>query len=120
LNVFDAFRTNIPAFAVTLNNFSHFGNKVLFVQVDNNEPLAILQSEVETWFHQHFNNEIKPDQRPFHPHVTIANRDMSPSAFLKAWEHFSKEDYSISFIADRISLLKLQEGKWKVIEEKKF
>lgn len=120
LNLFDAFKTKIPAFPVTLNNFSHFSNRVLFVHVDANEQLAMLQSEVETYFHQHFSNEIKLDQRPFYPHVTIANRDMSPSAFLKAWEHFAKEDYSVTFTSSSISLLKLSPGKWNVIREKAF
>jgi 2'-5' RNA ligase len=120
LNVFDAFSTNIPAFVVKLNNFSHFSNRVLFVHVDTNEPLAMLQSEVETWFHQHFSNEIKLDQRPFHPHATIANRDMSPPTFLKAWQHFSKEDFNALFTVSSISLLKLSPGKWNVIREKIF
>jgi hypothetical protein len=45
---------------------------------------------------------------------------MKPSAFLKAWEHFSNEDFKEEFIADTLSLLKLTDGKWKVIQDKKI
>lgn len=114
------FQTELLPFEIRLNNFDHFSNRVLFVHTEANESLARLQFETTEHFQQQFPVAVKTDNRPFHPHVTIANRDMSPSAFLKAWEHFSKEDYAASFIADQIALLKLQEGKWKVIEEKKF
>lgn len=114
------FQSALLPFDIRLNNFDHFSNRVLFVHTEANESLARLQFETTKHFQLQFPAAVKTDNRPFHPHVTIANRDMSPSAFLKAWERFSKEDYTASFIADGISLLKLQEGKWEVIEEKKF
>lgn len=111
------FQSAISPFEIRLNNFDHFSNRVLFVHTEANESLAQLQFETTKHFQQQFPADVKTDNRPFHPHVTIANRDMSPSAFLKAWEHFSKEDYSASFIADKISLFKLSTGKWDVIFE---
>lgn len=114
------FQTKLLPFEIRLNNFDHFSNRVLFVHAEANEALARLQFETTEHFQRQFPAAIKSDNRPFHPHVTIANRDMSPSAFLKAWEHFSKEDYHATFTVSSISLLKLSPGKWNIIQEITF
>jgi 2'-5' RNA ligase len=62
-------------------------------------------------------DSIKKDDRPFHPHITIANRDMKPARFEKAWEHFSNKEFTESFDTNSIFLLKLNDGKWNVIGE---
>lgn len=105
---------------IQLNGFSHFSNRVLFVQVEQNASLALLKSDVELHFTAVFPEIIQKDNRPFHPHVTIANRDMSPAAFLKSWGHFSKEKYHATFPVSSLSLLKLVEGKWQVIASCNF
>jgi 2'-5' RNA ligase len=105
---------------VQLKDFSHFGDRVLFIQVKENSELTALKEQTETHFLQDFSGVIKKDERPFNPHVTIANRDVSPSTFVKAWAHFAKETFESSFIADRVSILKLNSGKWDVIAEKKL
>ena len=105
---------------VRLNNFSHFGDRVLFINVNESDSLTSLKEQTESHFLQDFSGVIKKDERPFHPHVTIANRDVSPGTFVKAWGHFSKEKFESSFVADTISLLKLNAGKWNVIATKKL
>ncbi len=105
---------------IQLNGFSHFSNRVLFVQVEQNASLALLKSDVELHFTSVFPEIIQKDNRPFHPHVTIANRDMSPAAFIQSWGHFSKEKYHATFPVSSFSLLKLVEGKWQVIASCNF
>lgn len=105
---------------VEMNGFSHFGDRVLFILVNENEQLTALKNKTEAYFLQNLNGIIKKDERPFHPHVTIANRDVSPSTFVKAWAHFSKEKFESSFNADKVSVLKLNSGKWEVIDDKKI
>jgi 2'-5' RNA ligase len=111
---------NIETATVGLNGFSHFSDRVLFIQVNDNEHLTNLKNKTEEHFLKQFSGIIKKDERPFHPHVTIANRDIKPSAFLKAWEHFSKEDFNEMFVADSVSLLKLINGRWEMIKDKKI
>ena len=114
------FQSELLPFEIRLNNFNHFSKSVLFVHTEANEALARLQFETTKHFQQQFPAAVKTGNLPFHPHITIANRDMSPSAFLKAWEHFSKEDYNATFTVSSISLLRLSPGKWNVIWEKTF
>jgi 2'-5' RNA ligase len=119
LQTLEQFTSNVAP-EIELNGFSHFGDRVLFIQVKENSALSDFKEQTETHFLQNFTGVIKKDERPFNPHVTIANRDVSPSTFLKAWAHFSKEQFEGSFTADKVSILKLNSGKWNVIAEKKI
>lgn len=105
---------------IQLKDFSHFDDRVLFIQVNKNDQLTELKNQTESNFLQHFHGIIRKDERPYNPHVTIANRDVKPDTFLKAWTHFSKEKFESSFVADAVSILKLNSGKWEVIAEKKM
>jgi 2'-5' RNA ligase len=115
-----SFQTRIPPFNIHLQQFSHFSNRVIFAAVEENHQLGSLRKAVEDHFIQPFHNEIKPDDRPFHPHVTIANRDIKPGDFNKAWDHFKRQPFDEQFEANTISLLKLNPGRWNVIAEQRF
>lgn len=110
-----SFKSDYFPLEIQLNGFSYFDDRVLFVQVNENANMSELRLQTEAHFLQSFSNEIRKDERPFHPHVTIANRDVSPSAFIKAWQHFEKEQFETSFTVNTISILKLKESRWGVI-----
>ena len=93
---------------------------LIFAGVEENHQLGSLRKAVEDHFLKSFPDEIKPDDRPFHPHVTIANRDIKPGDFIKAWDHFKRQHFDEQFEASAISLLKLNPGKWNVIAEQIF
>ncbi len=120
INTLQSFQTDKLPVEIQLRNFSHFSDRVISVAVDENQQLAVLHKETEDHFIQSFYGIIKPDGRPFHPHVTIANRDVKPGDFIKAWEHFGKEKFAESFQATAVSLLKLEQEKWNLLAEKQF
>ena len=115
-----SFATSVQPFMIHLKNFAHFSNKVIFAAVEENHLLGSLRKATEDHFMVPFHNSIKPDNRPFHPHVTIANRDIKPGDFNKAWAHFEKLHFDETFEASKISLLKLSPGKWNVTAEQTF
>ena len=102
---------------IELEGFSHFRKKVLFVQVKENASLGELKGGTEKYFSGKFGAIFKKDDRAFHPHITVANRDMKPSHFEQAWGHFSNMIFEESFSSNSISLLKLNPGKWTIIAE---
>jgi 2'-5' RNA ligase len=114
------FQSQIQSFKIHLQQFSHFSNRVIFAAVQENHQLGSLRKAVEDHFIVPFHEDIKPDDRPFHPHVTIANRDIKPGDFNKAWEHFKRKSFDEQFEVKTISLLKLTPGKWNVIAEQIF
>ena len=120
IDTIHSFQTTIAPFNIRLQQFSHFSNRVIFAAVEENHKLGSLRKAVEDHFIKSFHNEIKPDDHPFHPHVTIANRDIKPGDFNKAWDHFKRQVFDEQFEAATISLLKLNAGKWNVIAEQRF
>ena len=100
---------------IQLDGFSHFDRKTLFVEVQQSQKLSELKRKTEDYFIQAFKGIIEKDKRPFCPHITIANRDLKPSDFEKAWEYFSAKKFSATFGAEGICLLKLSPEKWNVI-----
>ena len=113
-------QTDLPPVEIQLQGFSHFSNRVLFITVKENHPLNRLCKEVGDHFIQAFPGIIKSDDRPFHPHITIANRDMKPGDFDEVWQHFAKEELEENFHSNTLSLLKLTAGKWTLLAEKKY
>jgi 2'-5' RNA ligase len=110
-----SFHGSTEATEIQLNSFSHFSNRVLYINIKTNKSLNDIRQEAEKYFIKELGNIIKPETRQFTPHITIANRDLKPGDFIKAWEHFSHKKFEEKFTADTISVLKLNEGKWTVI-----
>lgn len=120
LQSLQSFTSDMEELEIQLEGFSHFGKKVLFVQVKESPSLQELQLQTENHFLEPFGDNIKKDNRPFHPHITIANRDIKPGDFEKAWQYFSKKVFKETFRTKTISLLKLSTDKWNVIAEKSW
>ena len=102
-------------FEIRLKDFAAFKPKVIFVDVVKSEVLNGLYVS----FAEHIFNEnkfpIKKDDRPFHPHVTLATRDLYKKAFQEAWKIFSKKKYEVSWMVNGISLLRHNKKNWDVI-----
>jgi 2'-5' RNA ligase len=116
----EAFGSERDELIIQLDGFSAFGKRVLFIRVLENPELEEIKKQVEQHFAGGFGDLIPKDERPFHPHITIANRDLKPGDFEKAWLYFSDKNYKKNFSSRTISLLKLTEGNWKVIAEKSW
>jgi 2'-5' RNA ligase len=118
LEILKSFSSPIAEWYATMDGFSHFGDRVLFIHVESNPGLLQLRNTSEEHFQKALGNLIKKDERPFHPHVTIANRDMEPEHFEKAWAYFSPQSFQAQFRGHTISLLRLDNGRWSIIAEK--
>ncbi len=115
MNALQFFNSNPIVQKIELDGFSHFRKKVLYIQVKENDLLNEFKSLAEKYFMEKIGDVIKKDDRPFHPHITIANRDMKPAHFEKAWDHFNNGEYKVSFDASALSLLRLGSGQWSVV-----
>jgi 2'-5' RNA ligase len=106
---------------IKLNGFSSFEPRVLFVDVEKNEALNELQKGVVKHVKENLNlfNEVG-NRRGFHPHVTIAFRDLKKEQFRSALDHFKNQTYAADFITTKFCLLKYGPGKWEVYKEFDF
>jgi 2'-5' RNA ligase len=101
-------------FGLRLNNFASFPPRVIFVDVEDSKPLTELQWSL----HRHcklnlnlFNANYQ--DRPFHPHITLAFRDLKKSAFEPAWNEFSNRKLVGAFNVESIYLLKHNGSEWE-------
>jgi 2'-5' RNA ligase len=102
------------SFFIHLKNFAAFKPRVIYVNVLPGEPLNELHAALETTILQSNRFPVKKEERPFHPHVTIANRDLHKEDFPGAWQHFQQINYEASFTADAISLLRHNGQIWEI------
>ena len=92
-NSIHAFSTDQKSFEVLLHNFSAFKPRVIFVEVEKNAAIDSLQNPFTDYLLLQNKFPVNKDDRPFHPHVTFATRDLYKKAFYEAWEIFSKKEY---------------------------
>ncbi len=108
------------SFEIDLKNFSAFKPRVIYVDVLPTPPLQSLHDQLHDYLIAGNLFPIKKEDRPFHPHVTIATRDLRKKAFYEAWEIFKKETYKASCRIDGISVLKHGQKNWDVLSTPHF
>ncbi len=107
--------------SVQLKNYNCFEPRVVFIDVVKNKMLNELQLNLVKHAKQKlqlFNQS--DDMRGFHPHVTIAFRDLKKPVFYKIWEEYSTKEFESEFTCKSICLLKQAEKEWEVYKEFKF
>lgn len=103
---------------ICLDNFGSFPPKVIFINVTDSDALDALQRNLHRYFKREldiFNANYQ--DKPFHPHLTLAFRDLRKSQFPLAWNEFSTMEYKAEFMADKIALLKHNGKHWEVLKE---
>lgn len=110
----ESFSARQQSFPIQLKNFAAFKPRVLYVHVEPNTHLSELQANLEAFLLQHKHFPIKKEERSFHPHVTIANRDLQQSDFPIAWQHFQQLKYDVTFPANALALLQHNGQMWEI------
>ena len=102
-------------FEVVLKDFAAFKPRVIYVDVLKNEALNDLGTSLNKFILNQDKFPVKKEDRPFHPHVTLATRDLHKKAFYEAWESFSIKKYESCWLVNGISLLRHNKKNWDVI-----
>jgi 2'-5' RNA ligase len=109
---FPAPLTRLP---ITLSGFGAFPPRVIFVHVVPSPQLTRLQADLQAYLTNQLG--LEPGQsrdRPFHPHMTIAFRDLSRTAFRPAWAEFEQKSFQKGFTVTTFTLLKHTGKAWEV------
>src|SRR5690606_10445042 len=98
---------------LTLQRFDHFGERVIFVNVKESAELNQLHSDLKHFARTELRllNEWN-DMRGFHPHVTLAFRDLRRKNFQAAWDFISTKVCLQQFRVEGLSLLK-HDQEWR-------
>lgn len=105
--------------AIALRNFGAFPPKVIYVDVVKSTGLMGLQNELALFMKTHYNKTDKR-YRDFCPHMTVAFRDLTKTAFHQAWPEFQAKSLAFDFIASHLTLLRHNGQRWQIDEEYPF
>lgn len=115
INSINEFSNSKNKFEIILKDFAAFKPKVIFIDVVKNGMLHELHAAFNDFILKQNKFPVKKDDRPFHPHVTLATRDLYKKAFHEAWEIFSEKQYEAKWLINGISLLRHNKKNWDVI-----
>lgn len=99
---------------IQLKNYSTFEPRVIFINVLENENLFNFQKKLVQFIKSKFNIFNQADDlRGFHPHVTIAYRDLKKPIFYAIWEEYQQKKFENTFLCESFWLLKQTDKKWE-------
>jgi len=105
---------SVGSFTIELKDFGCFAPRVIFIGVKRNSDLESSQRKVTDFCKKEldvFNGDYK--DQPFHPHITLAFRDLRKNVFPAAWSEFESKTYEATFECRHISLLKHDGKFWR-------
>ena len=111
-----SFAKGLPAFYVELKNFEAFPPRVIFVKPLRNKQLELLFQKLIRHLELNFHCTDARNARPFHPHMTIAHRDLPEDSFPAIWTAFRDKSYERIFRVNAIVLLKQENGRWEPLQ----
>jgi len=94
---------------ISIKNYGCFKPSVIYLKPILNDKLQAIQQQINSTFYDGFPSLIQSN-RPFHPHLTIAYRDLTPKIFDISWTKFKKRRFESEFAAEAVSLL-MHDGK---------
>ena len=111
------FAAGESSFVVELNGYGSFAPKVIFIKVVNHQPVHDLHARLKRVLTEKLHFTPAEVMSGFHPHITLATRDLTPDAFKKAWPEVEKKEFKASFDAGSICLLKHNGRQWYILGE---
>lgn len=115
MEILQNFANEHSSFEVELKDFSHFGKRVVFIDVVENQSLNNLHiglKEIMSSNSLVFKYASQP--KPYHPHLTLAFRDLSNENFRRAWAVYNTQSYNASFEAKELVLFKHYQQRWHI------
>ncbi|WP_165305062.1 2'-5' RNA ligase family protein [Pedobacter sp. SYP-B3415] len=104
---------NQSPFNVELENFGGFENVAVFIDVKKTAALTRLRKEIVS------NLPVKAPSGPFHPHFTIAYRDIA-EVYPLIMGRFKRRKFFASFVSSGFTLLKHDGRAWQRFHEFSF
>ena len=119
LKIGEKIRQSTHVFTLHLDQYDTFKPRVVFIHLSDSSELNVLH---DLWRKDLM--KIMPHlmdrypERPYHPHITLANRDVTPDQFKKIWAHYAEKTYTASFQINTFWILNHEHHGW--VKEKEF
>ncbi|MBS1635949.1 MAG: 2'-5' RNA ligase family protein [Bacteroidetes bacterium] len=120
ISTLDQFRFETP-FDIRLHHIDAFEPRVVFIHVDASDALMAMQKQLVQYLKMrlHLYNQAE-SMRGFHPHVTVAFRDLKKAAFYEIMNAYRSMEFTETFRCSSLYLLKQNAGQWIPYHESVF
>lgn len=100
-------------FGVTLDGFSAFPPRVLFIDVVRSSQLLQLKAELETCLVQQC--DLPHDNHlQFSPHMTVASRKLDRVKFKTMWAELEPRPFDATWESNALTLLRYEQQRWHI------
>jgi len=106
------FNQEFRHFEIELNDFGAFPPRTIYINVAG-ANLTHCLNQLRLHFAELQLSLLK--KFGFHAHITLANKDLTPTKFPEAEAFFQSMSYRRDFQADRASLFRLRNKRWREI-----
>jgi len=107
-------------FTVTLDGYGSFPPRVIFINVKDFNHITELHTGLKEALIGELNLTQSEIMSDIHPHVTLTTRYLTIEGFNNAWPLFKDREFSGSFKALNLCLLKHDGQKWNILYRFKF
>jgi 2'-5' RNA ligase len=109
------FQGQLP-FRLKFKGIGKFSDRVIYMKVSENKALRRLQTELTMMCKIQLNLAQELSDYAYHPHMTIAFKDLKKGRFEEYFEFIKSKSFSRQMKVDHIALLKREDGRWAVLQ----
>lgn len=111
------FFSKYNSLAINLSGFGCFEkkSKVIFIAVDPNDYLNQMHSELMVFLRKEHKFSERETSLLFHPHISIAFRDLTGENFNKAFPFYKEKEFKATFSVNNIGLFKHNFRQWELL-----
>jgi|TARA_R110002126_G_scaffold158331_1_gene305745 2'-5' RNA ligase len=120
IETLENFLSTKKSLKIKVGGTDKFGKRVIFWKVQADSSLTELQTDLKTFCKRELNLVDELSDRNYHPHMTIAFKDVKERDFDEAKALIQKSDINQLLEVCSVELLKRLDGKWVVIQSLKM
>ena len=102
------------AFNAKIDGFDAFGDRTLFAKVIPSAVWTAFRASVYNTISALSPGNLRRDNRPFQPHITVANRDIPAGASTEALDYLNQLELKAAFPVDNITIFERKDKRWVV------
>lgn len=113
LSGLEAFCANEKKITISIEGFGHFGQRVLYAALELQPALNAMRDRLYIHCQKSLNLPL-PSPRNYHPHISLATRDLRKARFAAAWKWLQQQQIEGSFAVNDVSLLRHSGKRWLI------
>lgn len=116
LNLQDYF-SDVSPFQIEIKGYGSFqkASKVIFYKIEKSKELLGMHQELVHFMRNNLKFSAAETSYMYHPHITIAYRDLTDENFEKAWAEYETKEFTSAFTCDKVYLLKHDYSRWQIL-----